>query len=141
MTDEKDIQAALKFVADIDTGYVNPAMSMVQVFKTLAAAVRALQAERDKLKNENPSLYDSCGEDKMKGSDISTVEIGGTAGCTVTLCCISEEARTLLDRIMEEWEGHYKKLKESFPKNEPGYYGFAYWLVRYSGLIEPAGMI
>lgn len=55
----------------------------------------------------------------------------------ITLGCIDEEARNLLDKIMEDWESHYKELKKNNPKYEPGHYGFAYWLVRYSGLIMP----
>lgn len=48
----------------------------------------------------------------------------------------SEEGRNLLDRIMIDWEEHLKGIKESVPHYEPSFYGFAYWLVRWSGLIE-----
>lgn len=57
----------------------------------------------------------------------------------ITLGCISPEARDLLDTIMERWEDHYKALKETNgDQYEPSYYGFAYWLVRWSGLIQTA---
>ena len=57
----------------------------------------------------------------------------------ITLGCISPEARNLLDTIMAEWEKHLIKLKKSNGENyEPSHYGFAYWLVRWSGLIQPA---
>jgi len=55
----------------------------------------------------------------------------------ITLGCISPEARELLDIIMDEWNKHYSDLKKNNPNYEPGFYGFAYWLVRWSGLIRP----
>lgn len=54
----------------------------------------------------------------------------------ITLGCITPEARELLDVIMEKWEDHYKNLKENY-NHEPSFYGFAYWLVRWSNLIQP----
>lgn len=57
----------------------------------------------------------------------------------VTLGCISPEARDLLDTIMAAWESHFKGLKETHGDHyDPTFYGFAYWLVRWSGLIQPA---
>lgn len=58
----------------------------------------------------------------------------------ITLGCISPEARELLDTIMEEWEKHYAGMKEMHGDAMPEttFYGFAYWLVRWSGLIQPA---
>lgn len=56
----------------------------------------------------------------------------------ITLGCISPEARNLLDTIMEEWEKHLTEIRKHTPDYEPTPYGLAYWLVRYSGLIEPA---
>ncbi len=53
----------------------------------------------------------------------------------IAICCISPEARDLLDTIMEKWEEHYKKVKTK--TYEPTFYGFAYWLVRWSELIKP----
>lgn len=58
----------------------------------------------------------------------------------IRICCISPEARDLLDRIMEAWEEHLVQLKEHNGQDyEPSHYGFAYWLVRWSGLVEPSG--
>lgn len=57
----------------------------------------------------------------------------------VMLGCISQDARQLLDVVMAEWEIHYGNLKQIHGENyEPGNYGFAYWLIRWSGLIEPS---
>lgn len=56
----------------------------------------------------------------------------------VTLTSMTPEARDLLDKIMEGWKKHEKALKEQFPKHKPTFYQFAYWLVRFSGLIRPA---
>jgi len=57
----------------------------------------------------------------------------------ITIGCISPEARDLLDTVMEQWEEHYKDLKANNPNHEPSYYGFAYWLIRWSGLVQPVG--
>ena len=57
----------------------------------------------------------------------------------ITLGCISEEARDLLDVIMVEWEKQETELKERNPGYEPSHYAFAYWLVRWSGLVQPNG--
>lgn len=55
----------------------------------------------------------------------------------ITLGCISKDARELLENIMEEWAVYLVQLRKVYGKNyEPGVYGFAYWLCRYSGLIE-----
>ena len=66
------------------------------------------------------------------------IEVGKIGPFNVTIGCISPDARDLLDTIMEHWEKHYSDLKEMFPDKAPDYYGFAYWLVRWSGLIQPA---
>lgn len=56
----------------------------------------------------------------------------------VALCCISPEARDLLGRIMDEWREHWKVLPEDHRVPDPDdVYGFAYWLVRWSGLVQP----
>lgn len=52
--------------------------------------------------------------------------------------CISPEAKDLLDAIMEAWEEHYEEVKKRNPVYTPSYYSFAYWLVRWSGLIKPS---
>ena len=58
----------------------------------------------------------------------------------ITLGCISPEARELLDTIMEAWGKHYAGMKEMHGDAMPEttFYGFAYWLGRWSGLIQPA---
>ena len=65
-----------------------------------------------------------------QGSNIK--EIG-----EVSIGCISSEARALLDTIMEHWKKHYATFDKVPEKYKPGIYGFAYWLVRWSGLIQP----
>lgn len=60
-------------------------------------------------------------------------------GSGITLGCISREARDLLERVMQAWEPHLASLKESQGADyEPGHYGFAYWLIRWSGLVAPS---
>ena len=74
----------------------------------------------------------------MEGSKNTKIE-----GASITITCISEEARDLLNSIMEKWEEHEARMREYAKQRgvEPGeisHYGFAYWLVRYSGLIQPS---
>lgn len=72
-------------------------------------------------------------EPEFEGSAITEPAPG------ISLGCISPEARELLDTIMEHWDKHRKNLIEvAGYKEEPTFYGFAYWLVRWSGLIQPA---
>ena len=49
------------------------------------------------------------------------------------------ENRPTLERLMADWEKWREGLKESAPPGyDPEIYGFAYWLVRYSGYtVEP----
>jgi hypothetical protein len=54
----------------------------------------------------------------------------------ITIACISPEARDLLETIMAEFEKHKKEFHNLFPGKRITIYGFAYWLVRHSGLIE-----
>jgi hypothetical protein len=68
----------------------------------------------------------------MEGSIFAQVNSG------ITLGCISPEARDLLDTIMEQWEQHIEEVKKHSPDYEPTPYGMAYWLVRWSGLVQPA---
>lgn len=83
----------------------------------------------DQLAASTPSA-----EEEYKGSVFQAPAPG------ITLGCISPEARDLLDSIMQKWEEHYRDLKETAGKDhEPTFYGFAYWLCRWSGLIQPAG--
>lgn len=55
----------------------------------------------------------------------------------IEINCISPDASKLLDDIMELWFYHESDLKKSFPEKPITIYGFAYWLVRYSGLVKP----
>ncbi len=66
------------------------------------------------------------------------IDAGDIDGMRIALGCITPEARNLLDTIMKEWRKHYESMKEIFPEYEPDCYSFAYWLVRYSGLVRPA---
>lgn len=61
----------------------------------------------------------------MKGSEF--VQVGN-----ITIGCTSPEARNLLDLIMREWEatGIHPQAFSA--------HGFTYWLVRWSGLVEPS---
>jgi hypothetical protein len=52
----------------------------------------------------------------------------------VTLCHIKGNYRDCLDKAMVMWEEHKKSLPEDSRKS---IYGFAYWLIRYSGLVQP----
>lgn len=62
----------------------------------------------------------------------------------VMLACISPEAEGLLDRTMEAWKTHKAKLPETITVGSETWnpresvYGFAYWLIRWSGLVKPA---
>jgi hypothetical protein len=52
----------------------------------------------------------------------------------ITIACMSQEARECLDRAMVDW----LEFKKGFPKgHRASIYGFAYWLIRYSGLFRP----
>ena len=58
----------------------------------------------------------------------------------ITLCCMKSEYRDCLDRAMDEWEKHKQNLPKMMggKKYVPGIYAFAYWLIRYSGIVTPA---
>ena len=66
------------------------------------------------------------------------IEVGKVGHMNVTIGCISPEARDLLDTIMLEWGKHNKERLKLFPRKRSSIYGFAYWLIRWSGLIQPA---
>ena len=60
----------------------------------------------------------------------------------VALGCISPEASELLDRIMDEYRKHYEAgckihRPEHCGTSPDKVYRFAYWLVRWSGLVQP----
>jgi hypothetical protein len=84
------------------------------------------------MKNQNKANPGQCGASCYADSVFRHIGY-------VTLGCISPEARDLLDKIMGEWEIHLAEMKKQQGENyEPSYYGFAYWLVRWSGLIRGA---
>jgi hypothetical protein len=62
----------------------------------------------------------------------------------VALCCMSPDARDLLERVMERWEEHKTSLPKKLTYNgetwnpRESVYEFAYWLIRWSGLVQPA---
>ena len=68
----------------------------------------------------------------MDGSRVVTVN------AQLTLGCMSDDARDLLETIMATWQVHEAELQAARPNYAPDIYGFAYWLCRYSGLVEPA---
>lgn len=60
----------------------------------------------------------------------------------VMLGCITPEARDLLDEIMAAYREHYERGKKFHKPEHQGpepdtVYRFAYWLVRWSGLVRP----
>lgn len=69
----------------------------------------------------------------MKGSKFTHVG-------PITVGCISPEARDLLDRVMEEYAVFYDEMDlNRRPRATPDdVYSFAYWLIRWSGLVQPA---
>jgi hypothetical protein len=75
----------------------------------------------------------------MKGVEIKNYEgsVFTKINSNITLGCITPEASELLGTIMIEWKKHKKALRKSNPKYKPSDYAFAYWLVRWSGLIQP----
>jgi len=75
---------------------------------------------------------------KMEGMNYKQVE-----GANIVLTCITSEARDLLEKIMAAWAEHEAGMRDNARQRgvelgEISHYGFAYWLVRYSGLIEPS---
>ncbi len=49
-----------------------------------------------------------------------------------------DDFRDLLDSpIMEDWEKHNIERLKLFPGKRASIYSFAYWLVRWSGLVRP----
>jgi hypothetical protein len=69
----------------------------------------------------------------MKGSTTSNPIPG------VTLTCVSPEASDLMHLVMTHWEAHLAELRATAGQGyEPSQYGFTYWLIRYSGLVEPS---
>lgn len=75
--------------------------------------------------------------DPYRGTIIAAINPG------LALGCISPEAADLLDRVMEAWESHKINLPEKLTCGDETWnpresiYGFAYWLIRWSGLVQP----
>lgn len=64
------------------------------------------------------------------------------AGERVVLGCISPEARDLLDTAMDAWrENLAERERKGIPAPTDHAYAFAYWLIRWSGLVQPAAPI
>ncbi len=55
---------------------------------------------------------------------------------SIRLTCINPEQKDLLDEMMKMWNQKVEEIRETSPNFEPSPYAFAYWLVRYSGLIK-----
>ena len=53
----------------------------------------------------------------------------------IRIACMAPEARECLDVAIEQWNAHL--AQRSRPPEDP-VYSFAYWLLRYSGLVVPA---
>jgi hypothetical protein len=68
------------------------------------------------------------------GLSTQTRQIG-----SITLCCMAPDYRDCLDAAMDGWMKHKAKLpKKVMGKHyRPGVYAFAYWLIRWSGLVTP----
>lgn len=73
----------------------------------------------------------------MNKEDSST--LSKQFGC-ITINCMNPEYRQCLDKIMSEWDKHRRKLPRKIGRKRyvPGIYGFAYWLIRWSGLVQPS---
>ena len=75
----------------------------------------------------------------MKGSNFKHLRGTKVGGHTfnITLGCMSEEARTLLDTLVEEFE---KLYGEDSVHKKTAYFGL-YWACRWSGLIQPSDVV
>ena len=72
---------------------------------------------------------------KWVGNGTEMRQIGNVA-----LCCMKSDYRDCLNKAMEEWKKHKKTLPKKIlgKQYRPGIYAFAYWLIRWSGLVQPA---
>ena len=57
----------------------------------------------------------------------------------VTLMCMAPEARGLMELALKQYREHRKNVRKIFPKDRESVYSFAYWLFRWSGLIDASG--
>lgn len=57
----------------------------------------------------------------------------------VAICCIKPEYSECIDNVMAAYRVHWEGLPINHrPKDPDDVYGFAYWLIRYSGFVVPA---
>lgn len=60
-------------------------------------------------------------------------------GTKIVCCCIAPTHSDCLERAMEEWKKHKAELPKRLggKRYVPGIYAFAYWLIRWSGIVQP----
>lgn len=58
----------------------------------------------------------------------------------IAVCCMAPDYRACLDKAMAAWSEHRKTLPKEIGgrRYRSGVYAFAYWLIRWSGLVVPA---
>lgn len=59
----------------------------------------------------------------------------------VSLACMSTKARDLMDQALDGYEAHCKRMREWKPKHRSTIYSFAYWLFRWSGIVDANGKV
>jgi len=79
-------------------------------------------------------------EEKSKefaGTGTQITPLGNTG---ISIGCMKRDYRDCLDKSMEEWKKHKKTLPKKVlgKQYRSGVYAFAYWLIRWSGLVKPA---
>lgn len=57
----------------------------------------------------------------------------------VTLNCMAPKARDLMERALEEYQKHCRGIRSWKPNHRGSVYSFAYWLFRWSGLVDVKG--
>ena len=82
---------------------------------------------------KNSGLSNVRSNDLLDGTSVH--QIGN-----ISICCMKPEYRDCLENAMEEWNKHKKQLPKMLgtKRYRPGVYAFAYWLIRWSGLVKPA---
>lgn len=104
---------------------------------------------RDETKQADPERYErereqawqaarrlvggSVGKTADLGPGTRAVPVGNIGGVNVTLTCMREDARNALDHAIETWQAIVAERPQ--PPEDP-VYSFAYWLFRYSGLLQ-----
>lgn len=60
----------------------------------------------------------------------------------VAICCMKTDYAECLDGAMAAWRKHWENLPINHrPKDPDDVYGFAYWLIRYSGFVVPVAKV